>query len=80
MDKARIKYEAARNITKRYREIMRYMEEVYMHGKQLNNLLLFRIEKHFQIWRGISLYMYRKKMHLLTIKDILLLITKIKSF
>lgn len=49
MDKARIKYEAARNITKRYREIMRYMEEVYMHGKQLNNLLLFRIEKHFQI-------------------------------
>lgn len=30
MDKARIKYEAARNITKRYQEIMRYMEEVYM--------------------------------------------------
>nr|XP_034300244.1 coiled-coil domain-containing protein 151 [Crassostrea gigas] len=27
MDKARIKYEAARNITKRYQEIMRYMEE-----------------------------------------------------
>ncbi|XP_022325699.2 outer dynein arm-docking complex subunit 3-like [Crassostrea virginica] len=27
MDKAKIKYEAARNITKRYQEIMRYMEE-----------------------------------------------------
>ena len=40
MDKAKIKYEAARNITKRYQEIMRYMEEVL---QQLEKTLVGRL-------------------------------------